>query len=108
MNEFDFGRFLGMQSLEDAQQPVFRVAPKQKRRRAKIPEIYNYPGKTIEIRRNCDNCWKVAKLRVGSDLAWVDGQPVVLPMPVILIEGEVMVPVDLILTLQKNANKMKC
>lgn len=92
MNEFDFGRFLGMQSLEGEQQPVFRVALKQKRRRTKIPEIYNYPGKTIEIRRNCDSCWKVAQLRVGSDLAWIDGQPVVLPMPVILVEGEVMLP----------------
>lgn len=96
MDEFDFGRFLGMQTFDVEGEIVSKAKKRRKELSRKIAENRNYPGKKIVIRRSCENCWKVAKLQIGSDLAWIDGQPVVLPMPVLLVEGEVMVTIQIL------------
>lgn len=96
MDEFDFGRFLGMQSLDVEGEIVFKTKKRRKALSRKVAENRNYPGRKIVIRRSCDKCWKEAKLQIGSDLAWIDGQPVVLPMPVLLVEGVVMMTIQIL------------
>lgn len=93
MNGFGHGKVYGVEDLEDAGcQMVFKTQAKCMRKSPKIPKGCNYPGKIITINRDCSKCAREIKLQVGSDLVFLDGRPYLLPVPVQLVEGEVVVP----------------
>jgi hypothetical protein len=99
MGDFEWGKVYGLIDREDDGSEFVWRPERVGNTKGKRKRSPHYPGKVITIRRDCSRCAKEVKLQIGSDLVFCDGVPRLLPVPVQLVGGEVVVPVNcLVLT----------